>query len=145
MHSIGKSGFGFSNPDFRFPNIHSDNTFSSTAIKENHVTIIFPPANSYVCRLQFQPEEKSRRGVGGGTPYNGLYGEAPPETGFFCRLKAYRRVGISRAGVYKRIGKTVILVFKRAFQNISKRPTKQLIHSRILRAYSSKQLRKRGA
>ncbi len=33
---------------------------------------------------------------GGVTPYNGLYGEAPPERGTFSRLQVYKRVGISR-------------------------------------------------
>ena len=47
----------------------------------------------------------------------------------------------SRVGVYKRVGKTVSYVFKRAFQNID-RPAKQFIHSNILRAYSSEKLRK---
>ena len=28
-----------------------------------------------------------------GTPYNGLYGEAPPEWGTFFRLQVYERVG----------------------------------------------------
>ena len=49
----------------------------------------------------------SNRG-GGGTPYNGLYGEAPPERGAFFRLQIYKRVGISQAEVYKRVGKSVI-------------------------------------
>ena len=49
-------------------------------------------------------------GVGGGgvTPFNGLYGEAPPERGTFFRLQVYKRVGISQVGVYKRVGKSVI-------------------------------------
>ena len=34
-------------------------------------------------------------GAGRGTPYNGLYGEAPPEWGTFFRLHVYERVGIS--------------------------------------------------
>ena len=34
-------------------------------------------------------------GGGGGTPYNRLYGEAPPKRGTFFRLKVYKRVGIS--------------------------------------------------
>ena len=34
---------------------------------------------------------------GGGTSYNGLYGEAPPERGTFFRLEVYKRVRISRA------------------------------------------------
>jgi len=33
---------------------------------------------------------------GGGSPYNGLYGEAPPERGAFFRLQVYKRVGISQ-------------------------------------------------
>ena len=44
----------------------------------------------------------------GGYPYNGLYGEAPPESGTFFRLQVYKRVGISRAEVYERVGKSVI-------------------------------------
>ena len=32
----------------------------------------------------------------GGTPYDGLYGEAPPERGTFFRLQVYKRVGISQ-------------------------------------------------
>ena len=44
----------------------------------------------------------------GGTPYNGLYGEAPPERGTFFRLQVYKRVGISQVEVYKRVGKSVI-------------------------------------
>ena len=39
---------------------------------------------------------------GRGTPYNGLYGEAPPERGTFFRLRVYKRVGISQFEVYKR-------------------------------------------
>ena len=45
---------------------------------------------------------------GGGTPYNGLYGEAPPERGTFFRFQVYKRVGISQDEVYKRVGKSVI-------------------------------------
>ena len=33
---------------------------------------------------------------GGGTPYNGLYGEASPERGTLFRLQVYKRVGISQ-------------------------------------------------
>ena len=40
---------------------------------------------------------------GGGTPYNGLYGEAPPGKGTFFRPQIYERVGISQNGVYKRV------------------------------------------
>ena len=47
-------------------------------------------------------------GPGGGTPHNGLYGEAPFERGTFFRLQVYKRLGISRAEVYERVGKSVI-------------------------------------
>ena len=34
-------------------------------------------------------------GGGGGTPYDGLYGEAPPERGTFFRLQVYEMVETS--------------------------------------------------
>ena len=40
-----------------------------------------------------------------GTPYSGLYGEAPPESGTFFRLQVNKRVGISKVEVYKRVEK----------------------------------------
>ena len=45
---------------------------------------------------------------GGGTPHNGLYGEAPPERDTFFRLQVYERVGDSQAEVYERAGKSAI-------------------------------------
>ena len=48
------------------------------------------------------------------TPYDGLYGEAPPEGGMFFRPQVYERVGISLVELYKRVGKSVIWVCKRA-------------------------------
>ena len=45
---------------------------------------------------------------GGGTPYNGLYGEAPHERGTFFTLQVYEKVGISRNEVFERVGKSVI-------------------------------------
>ena len=47
-------------------------------------------------------------GGGGGSPYNGLYGEASPERGTFFSLQVYKRVGISQVEVYKRVAKSVI-------------------------------------
>ena len=47
-------------------------------------------------------------GGGGGTPYNHLYGEAPPERGSFFGLQVYKRVGISQVEEYRRVGKSVI-------------------------------------
>ena len=53
-------------------------------------------------------------GGGGSTPYDGLYGEAPPERGTFFMLQVYERVGVSLVEVYKRVGKSVIWVCERA-------------------------------
>ena len=50
----------------------------------------------------------------GGTPYNGLYGEAPLDRGIFVRLQVYERVGISLDAVYERVRKSVNWVFERA-------------------------------
>ena len=41
---------------------------------------------------------------GGGTPYNGLCGEARPKRGTFFRLQVHERVGISVVEVYGREG-----------------------------------------
>ena len=38
---------------------------------------------------------------GGGAPYSGLYGEAPPERGAFFKLAVYRRVGKIATLVYE--------------------------------------------
>ena len=52
----------------------------------------------------------SGRGGGGkegarkGTPYNGLYGESPPEMGTCYHLQVTERVGISLVEVYERVG-----------------------------------------
>ena len=46
-----------------------------------------------------------------GTPYNGQYGEVPPERGTMFRLRVYDRVtGISLVEVYERVGKSIISV-----------------------------------
>ena len=51
-------------------------------------------------------------GAGGDTPYNGLYGEAPPERGTFFR------VGISQVGVYKRVGNSQVEVYERVGKSV---------------------------
>ena len=53
-------------------------------------------------------------GGGGDTPYEGLYGETPPERGLFFRLQVYERMGMSLVKVYERGGKSVISVCERA-------------------------------
>ena len=40
----------------------------------------------------------------GGTPYNGLYGEAPPKRGTFLRLQVYKRIVISQIEYLKGFG-----------------------------------------
>ena len=50
----------------------------------------------------------------GGTTYDALHGEAPPERGIFFGLQVCERVGILLAQVYKRVGKSVIWVCERA-------------------------------
>ena len=49
-----------------------------------------------------------------GTPHNDLYGEAARERGTFFRLQVYKRVEISLAEVYERVGKCVISASKKA-------------------------------
>ena len=49
-----------------------------------------------------------------GTPHNDLYGEAPREGDTFIMLQVYKRVEISLAEVYERVGKCVISVSKKA-------------------------------
>ena len=72
--------------------------------------------SSGLCSILVLDRAEIRVG-GGGTPYNVLYGEAPPEKDTFFRLRVYKRVGISQVEVYKNVGK---LVLKRAFNcNIS--------------------------
>ena len=50
----------------------------------------------------------------GGTPYDGLYGEAPLKRGIYFRLQVYERVGILIVEVYERVGKSVIWVCESA-------------------------------
>jgi len=43
-------------------------------------------AMQFLCMEQGQSLRKNQ---GADTPYNGLYGEAPPEEGDWCRLQAF--------------------------------------------------------
>ena len=52
--------------------------------------------------------------VPGGTSYNGLYGESPPEMGTVFRLQLDERVAISLVELYESVGKSVIWVGKKA-------------------------------
>ena len=66
----------------------------------------------------------------GGTPYDGLYREAPPERGIFFRLQVYERGGISLVEGYERASVLIaalaaplaVLKGKRAkFENLRKK------------------------
>ena len=56
---------------------------------------------------------------GGGTPYNGLYGEAPPERDTLFKLQVYKREGISLVEVYERVGKSIIVASKKASKGLT--------------------------
>ena len=51
--------------------------------------------------------------VVGGAPFNGLDKEALSIMGTFFRHQLYKGVKISLAGVYERVGKSVILIGQR--------------------------------
>lgn len=61
---------------------------------------------------------------------SGLYEEAPSEKGAFFQAVGYKRIVISRVGIYKRSRKLSFLKYlERTFQNKPNRPTERLIHS----------------
>ena len=72
-------------------------------------------------------------GGGGGTPYDSLYGEAPPERGIFFRLQVYERVGNSLVEVYKRVGKSVVWVCKRAQGLTENNNNKNILDDRFVK------------
>ena len=57
-------------------------------------------------------------GGGGGPLYNGLYREVPPKMSNFFRLQVYKRLGILLVEVYKQVKKYVILVCKKAHNDM---------------------------
>ena len=73
--------------------------------------------NLHLSREQNLTCDPQLEGGGGGvrsTPYNGLYGEVPPERDTFFRLQVYERVGILLVEEYERVRKSVIWVCERA-------------------------------
>ena len=57
------------------------------------VKTVGPQSSMHYFILGLQPRDKPGGGVGGGgTPYDGLYGKAPPGRGIFFRLQVYERV-----------------------------------------------------
>ena len=73
-----------------------------------------PYAIFYIMFMDKISSQVSGAGGGGGTPHDGLYGKAPPERSIFLRPRVYERVRTSLLEVYKRVGKSVILVCDRA-------------------------------
>ena len=72
-----------------------------------------------VVRIAYEIQDVQHLGWWGGgallsTPYNGLYGEAPPKWGIFFRRQVYEGVGISLAEVTEGVGKSVILIGEKA-------------------------------
>ena len=51
---------------------------------------------------------------GGGTPYSGLYGEAPHERGRVFTLEVCKRVGNFTSEVFERVGLSVAQPIQRA-------------------------------
>ena len=84
-------------------------------VKED-LNIVLAPGNrtdNIIKQLCSAPRGEGGRGDGG-TPYDGLYGETLPERGTFFRLQVYERVRSLLVDVYKRVGKSVIWICKRA-------------------------------
>ena len=73
--------------------------------------------------IMFMDKISSQVSGGGGgrrgTPYDGLFGEAPPKRGIFFRPRVYERVRNSLLEVYKRVGKSVIWVCDRAQKELT--------------------------
>ena len=55
---------------------------------------------------------------GGGTPYDGLYVETPPERDIFFRPQVYEIIGILLVEVYKRVENSVAWVCETAQKEI---------------------------
>ena len=67
---------------------------------KHNSNIISSSDSSLKCCITYSVYKPSgpsgRSSTPGGTPFNGLYGEAPPERSAFFRLQVYKRVGISQ-------------------------------------------------
>ena len=74
--------------------VHSGSNIRLDKEKKTHLNAL----KALFCKKMqnsFKNGEDTIGGGGRGTPYNGLFGEAPPERGIFFRLQVYDRVGIS--------------------------------------------------
>ena len=84
-------------------------------VKED-LNIVLAPGNrtdNIIKQLCSAPRGEGGQGDGG-TSYDALYGETLPERGTFFRLQVYERVRSLLVDVYKRVGKSVIWICKRA-------------------------------
>ena len=81
--------------------------FEAARVCEPSLPLLFKLPNSW---------GRLRDKVIGGGPYDDLYGKAPPERGTFIRLQVYEKVCISLLELFKRVGKSNILVCKNAQQ-----------------------------
>ena len=82
-------------------------------VKED-LNIVLAPGNRTHNIIKLLCSAPRGGGGDGGTPYDGLYGEALPERGTFFRLQVYERVQSLLVDVYKRVGESVIWICKRA-------------------------------
>ena len=76
-----------------------------------HKIRVFIRSGGHIWRQELVPDGAF---YPGDTPHNDLYGEAPRERGTFFRLQVCKRVEISLAEVYERVGKCFISVSKKA-------------------------------
>ena len=82
-------------------------------VKEDLNIVSAPGNQTHIIKLLCSAP-RGGGGGGGGTHYDDLYGEALPERGTFFKLQVYERGGVSLGDVYKRVGKSVIWICKRA-------------------------------
>ena len=74
-------------------------------IEPNHLPLVLLCSLPLQTLLQYRKRVTLRKARGGGgTPYDGLYGKAPPKRGIFFRLQVFERVGISLVDVFERVG-----------------------------------------
>ena len=64
---------------------------SSLGERKNNNRVLFSPNSFFSCITQLTTFG-FEGGGGGGTPYNGPCGEAPPERGIFFTLQVYERI-----------------------------------------------------
>ena len=84
--------------------------FDCHTLEGLHQQVDLEAVTQYRCSNKHFP--KARKKPGGGTPYSGLYGEAPPERG--------QGVPFFKLVVCKKVRKIVILVYERVTKSAAK-------------------------